>query len=50
MKRMLSLCAAALCLTLALTPTALAADFDLRHRMPRSATPPPSFAVTMVRN
>ena len=28
MKRMLSLCAAALCLTLALTPTALAADFE----------------------
>ena len=28
MKRMLSLCAAALCLTLTLTPTALAADFE----------------------
>ena len=28
MKRMLSLCAAALCLTLALTPAALAADFE----------------------
>ena len=28
MKRMRSLCAAALCLTLALTPTALAADFE----------------------
>lgn len=28
MKRMVSLCAAALCLTLALTPTALAADFE----------------------
>ena len=28
MKRMLSLCAAALCLTVALTPTALAADFE----------------------
>ena len=28
MKRMLSLCATALCLTLALTPTALAADFE----------------------
>ena len=28
MKQMLSLCAAALCLTLALTPTALAADFE----------------------
>ena len=28
MKRMLSLCAAALCLTMALTPTALAADFE----------------------
>ena len=28
MKRMISLCAAALCLTLALTPTALAADFE----------------------
>ena len=28
MKRMLSLCAAALCLTLALTPTTLAADFE----------------------
>ena len=28
MKRMLSLCAAALCLTLALTPTALATDFE----------------------
>ena len=28
MKRMLSLCAASLCLTLALTPTALAADFE----------------------
>ena len=28
MKRMLSLCAAALCLILALTPTALAADFE----------------------
>ena len=28
MKRMLSLCAAAMCLTLALTPTALAADFE----------------------
>ena len=28
MKRMLSLCVAALCLTLALTPTALAADFE----------------------
>ena len=34
MKRMLSLCAAALCLTLTLTPTALAADFEglLPHR------------------
>lgn len=28
MKRMLSLCAAALCLTMALAPTALAADFE----------------------
>ena len=28
MKQMLSLCAAALCLTLTLTPTALAADFE----------------------
>lgn len=33
MKRMLSLCAAALCLTLTLTPTALAADFEPAGQM-----------------
>ena len=51
MKRMLSLCAATLCLTLTLTPTALAADFEsARYRTPRSATPPPSSETTMAQN
>ena len=48
MKRMLSLCAAALCLTLALTPTALAADFE-RFDLRREAFDGSSERVALLR-
>ena len=50
MKRMLSLCAAALCLTLALTPTALAADFEPAVPNAKVCYPPPSSETTMAQN
>lgn len=48
MKRTMTLCAAVLCLTLALSPAALAAGDH--PRSPRLVTPQQSIRVRMVRN